>query len=73
MLRTSDYASFPSAESVLGDGNDEHQATDVVFVYFKETRPARPHFARTNHEKIAVALLNRFFLSRVVITTSAFR
>ncbi len=42
---------FP-AESVLDDGNDGHRGTDVVFVYFKETRPAAPQL-RTNHEKIA--------------------
>lgn len=56
------------AESVLDDGNNGHRGTDVVFVYFKRNAPCRPAASDKSREN-SESLLNRFFLSRVVITT----
>lgn len=56
------------AESVLDDGNDGHRVTDVVFVYFKRNAPCGPTTSDKPREN-SESLLNRFFLSRVVITT----
>lgn len=56
------------AESVLDDGNDGHRGTDVVFVYFKRNAPCGPAASDKPREN-SESLLNRFFLSRVVITT----
>lgn len=56
------------AESVLDDGNNGCRGTDVVFVYFKRNAPCGPAASDKPREN-SESLLNRFFLSRVVITT----
>ena len=46
----------------------EHRGTDAVFVYFKRNAPCGPAASDKPREN-GESLLNRFFLSRVVITT----